>query len=281
MLSSAAGFRSTFDLDEAPEQAPRPIRLAAGAGTDVRAEADGAGTAGEAVLATGTEALRVVCIPSMLAVSGPHQYARLAAALGDRREVIALTLPGFLEGERLPATMEALVAANAAAVRQACADGGRCVLAGHSTGGAFALALASRLEAEGLPPAGVVLIDTYTLGADGLQEILNGVLDGMFERGETTIAMSDTRLTAMGAYLRLLADWQAPEPEARTLLLRAAELMPALSASGASGQSWQSFDDAAEAPGDHFTMMEIHVGEVAQAVEKWVSEHLENEQGGG
>jgi thioesterase domain-containing protein len=262
MLSTAAEFRPTFDLEEAAEHAPRPIRLAAG-------------------VPGGSEALRVVCIPSMLAVSGPHQYVRFAAALGDMRETIALTLPGFREGERLPATMEALIAANAEAMRHASADRRRCVLAGHSTGGAFALALASRLEAEGEPPAGVILIDTYTLGAEGLQEILEGVLDGMLERGATGVGMSDARLTAMGAYLRLLADWQAPPVQTRTLLLRAAELMPALSATGADGQTWRSFDDSVEAPGDHFTMMEEHADAVAHAVDTWLSDTLENRREGG
>jgi pimaricinolide synthase PimS1 len=255
LLSAAAGFRPTFDVEEGSAMAPEPIRLAAGEASH-----------------------RLVCIPSMLAVSGPHQYVRFAGAFQGALEVTALPLPGFREEELVPATIDALVESHAAAVRRLNADG-RCVLAGHSTGGAFALAVASRLESEGAPPAGVVLIDTYSFEAGGLPEILHGILDGMLERG-ATMAMSDTRLTAMGAYQRLLAEGQARNVDAPTLLLRAAEPMPGLSAEDVAGQAWGSFDSAVEVPGNHFTMMEDHADSAAAAVSTWLSSISTTEEKG-
>jgi pimaricinolide synthase PimS1 len=254
MLTTAASLRPAFDLD-AVAGGPAPIRLSEG-------PVDGL----------------LVCVPSLLATSGPHQYARLASAFRGEREVRALALRGFLDGESLPATMDAAIEAQVQAMRMLATDR-PVVLAGHSTGGAFALALAARLESLGEGPAGVVLIDTYSLVADGLAEILDGVLEGMLER-ETYVPLSDTRLTAMVRYLRLLSDWAVCDVEAPTLLLRAAEPMPGLSGEQARAQAWGSFDDVVEVPGNHFTAIEAHAEATATALGAWLSRIFDHEREG-
>jgi acyl transferase domain-containing protein/pimeloyl-ACP methyl ester carboxylesterase/acyl carrier protein len=251
LLTTAAGFRPTFDPDEGAQCAPELVRLSEGAAQP-----------------------SLVCLSSMLATSGPHQYARFARAFRDARDVIALPLPGFLDGERLPAGMEAAVEAHVETLRRSAVDA-PFVLVGHSTGGMIALALAARLESVGVSPVGVVLIDTYSLVGDRPFDVLRGVLDGMLERDGAYVAVSDTRLTAMGAYLALLAGWQPPELRAPILLLRASEPISGLSAEQTREQSWRSFDHAVEVPGNHFTVMEDHADVVAQAVNDWISTAFE------
>ncbi|WP_439680679.1 SDR family NAD(P)-dependent oxidoreductase [Embleya sp. MST-111070] len=113
-------------------------------------------------LATGGAGAPLVCVPALSALSGPQEYARLGVALRGLRPVSAVRHPGFEAREALPATLDALVTAQAAAVRAAAAAaGGPAVLLGRSAGGWVAHAVAERLESEGAAPTAVVLVDTY------------------------------------------------------------------------------------------------------------------------
>ena len=100
----------------------------------------------------------VVCLPSF--VGRPHEYARFAAGFRGIRTVRVFPAPGFAAGEPLPATFGALVAVQPEAIRSS-ADGMPYVLAGHSSGGLTAHALATRLEKAAQAPVAVVLMDTY------------------------------------------------------------------------------------------------------------------------
>jgi acyl transferase domain-containing protein len=246
-LMTISTFLPTFDAQAYLDAAPRPIRLSEGA--------------------VGPE---LICLPSLVATGGPHQYARFAAAFSGSQGISALPVPGFLEGERLPDSAAVAVQALAAAVMRH-TDGAPFALAGHSTGGILAHALASHLEGVGVPVAAVMLIDTYSLQSSTLAAIRHGMIDGMLEPGRAYIALSDVRLTAMGAYLRLFSDWAPQEIAAPTLLLRATEPMPSMLGDRDWRSSWSLAHTAADAPGDHFTMMEDHADATAQAVQGWLS----------
>ncbi|MFE2179714.1 thioesterase domain-containing protein [Streptomyces sp. NPDC059455] len=146
LLTVAARLRPVFDRTGAPGATHEPVMLAVG----------------------GTGA-RLVCSPALSAVSGPQEYARLGAGLRGLRPVSVVRHPGFEPGEALPATLDALVTAQAIAVRAGAAEG-PLVLLGRSAGGWVAHAVAERLESEGAAPAAVVLVDTYPPGhGDGGQ----------------------------------------------------------------------------------------------------------------
>ncbi|MGW4027446.1 KR domain-containing protein, partial [Streptomyces sp. NPDC005009] len=108
LLTIAARLRPVFDSAGAPGAALAPVTLAAG----------GAGP-------------RLICFPALSALSGPQEYARFGAGLRGLRPVSAVRHPGFGHGEALPATLDALVTAQAAAVRTAAGDG-PLVLLGRS-----------------------------------------------------------------------------------------------------------------------------------------------------
>ena len=177
-----------------------------------------------------------------------------------------LPAPGFLRGELLPATLEVAVETQADAV-QLGAAGAPVVLLGHSTGGLLAYAVASHLERIGVRPAAVVLIDTYPMST--LYKILPGALDGMFEREEAGVSINDIRLTAMGAYGRLLAEWEPTQIATPTLLLKATKPI-AYKTRAPEGPSWPFPHCAVDVPGDHFTIMEAHASATARAVEDWL-----------
>ncbi|MFE4177496.1 SDR family NAD(P)-dependent oxidoreductase [Streptomyces sp. NPDC056909] len=242
LLGTAAGFRPVFH-DPAGAPGADPVLLARG-------------TAGDPVF----------CLPSVLATSGPEQFARLAAGFGRSRDVYALPLPGFRDGESLPAGLSVLTGVLASAVRRAA--GGPYTLLGYSSGGLLAHSVAARLEAGGAGPAAVVLLDTFPVGGGLLEEFGPALLTGMAGRAGLT-GLDDEALTAMGGYLRLLEDWRPAPLKASVLLVRAA------------GHDWGGpGPDRAEltasatvvdTPGDHFDLIERHASDTAGAVREWLT----------
>ncbi|WP_280689262.1 type I polyketide synthase [Kitasatospora sp. GAS204B] len=272
LLFAASRFRPAFAAAQAAELAPELLRLA-----------------------DGPEQPLLVCLPSLLAISGPHQYARIAAAFRGRRQVLALPLPGFLDGEPLPESPEAIVELGARAVLLA-TGGAPFVLLGHSTGGMLAQATAVRLEELGAALAGVVLVDTYSFAdadseagsvdADGeaaglgdAAEVLPVLTGAMLAREGGYVPIDDTRLTAMGGYLRIFAGWRPAGIAAPTLLVRAVDLLTAPGAPGTdepqtarARASWPLPHTAVDAPGNHFTVMEEHAAATADLIEDWLRE---------
>jgi acyl transferase domain-containing protein/thioesterase domain-containing protein/acyl carrier protein len=242
-------FRSAAELDDSP---PR-VRFASGTGSGDGAE--------------------LICVPSFLAGSGPHQFARLAAGFGGGRTVSAFSLPGFRAGERVPASWSAAVETLAAAVH-AQAPNGPFALAGYSIGGALAHALARRLEDDGCPPAGLVLIDTYAPAqqdemAAVFAEVMGSVLDERHELIEA--AVDDDNLMTMGTYARLMAEWEPLPIEAPSLLVRAS--VPLGDAYERGGLPWwQTPPDVVEVTGHHFELIGAAADRTAGAIDAWVRE---------
>ncbi|MBW1597419.1 SDR family NAD(P)-dependent oxidoreductase [Streptomyces sp. JJ38] len=244
LLGDAAAFRPAFAGPGEPGAVPAPVRLAhSGTGP------------------------HLLCLPSALLASGPHQFARFATALRGVRPVTALPLPGFLPGEPLPASPEALSEALVAAVREASPEGEPFVLVGYSSGGLLAHTVAARTGARG-----VVLLDSAPL--DGYSPADHAwLLAGMADRMD---AVGDDRLTAMGGYLRLLEalppiagegtgqDAEEGGEPLPTLLVKAAEQRPGRAV------TWPLPHTEVTVPGDHFTLIEQHAGAAAEAVTAWL-----------
>ncbi|MFE6486939.1 SDR family NAD(P)-dependent oxidoreductase, partial [Streptomyces sp. NPDC057757] len=228
LLGDAARFRPALS-----GPMPEPVRLAEGPG-------------GPALF----------CLPTVLATSGPHQFARFAAHFAGERDVWALPLPGYLPGEPLPATLDALLDAAAATIRHN-AGGAPYALVGYSSGGLLAQATAARLEDAGEGPVAVAAIDTSPLSRRLLVRLVPELLGRLGKLSgadgvDPGLVLDDDRLTAMGGYLRLLTD-VTPEPvKARTLLLRA----------------------GVDIPGDHFSVIEAHAGTTARSIHDWLDATL-------
>ncbi|ARF57987.1 type I polyketide synthase [Streptomyces gilvosporeus] len=244
LLTEAAAFRPVFDR---PQDAPvEPVRLA-----------------------TGPDGPRLVCVPSVLAMSGPQEYARFAAPFRGERDVLVLPVPGYRTGEPLPASVEVLATAHADRLLAEPGDG-PFVVAAHSSGSVLAHALVRELERRGAPPAGLALLDPYVPARRefaGLEDRLLGGVSG----DERFLPTDDSRLTAMGGYFRLLAQWQYTAVDAPTLLVRARDPLAAWGDAAEWRSTWEGPHTVTEVPGDHFTMMEDLAGGTAQAVREWLT----------
>jgi acyl transferase domain-containing protein/thioesterase domain-containing protein len=248
LLMAASRVRPAFDAADAARRAPKPVRLS-----------------------HGPRRPSLVCFAAPVALSSAHQYARFATAFHDVRDVSVLVPTGFSDGEALPRSVEAAVAAQADAAL-ACADGGPMVLVGHSSGGWLAHAVAARLESVGVVPDGVVLLDTYLPGNDVVDGFASVFMDSMFDREGLVDGVDFTRLTAMGAYFRLFADWEPAGIAAPTLFVRAGERIAPGDRSGAPAPQafWQLPHTAVEVPGNHWSMMEEQSAATARPVVEWL-----------
>ncbi|MER7963131.1 type I polyketide synthase [Streptomyces ardesiacus] len=205
----------------------------------------------------------VVCLPSFSAIAGPHVYVRFADGFSDAWRAAALAHPGFLPGEPLPESVEALAELHARTIAETVGEA-PLLLVGRSAGGWLAHEVAAALERGGRTPDGVALLDTPASGGDPRGYAL--MVGGMLERAGRLVPIDDHRLTAMGAYRRLFRDWK-PEPiAAPTLLVHAAA---PYGSDGVRIASWHLPHEAAEVAGDHFTMLEEHSATTAEAVERW------------
>ncbi|MEU8629852.1 type I polyketide synthase [Streptomyces sp. NPDC048669] len=230
------------------------------------------GTRSAAVtVATGPARPRLICFPALSALSGPHEYARFGSSLQGLRDVSVLPNPGFLPREALPATLEAFVSAQAAAVL-ACSGDEPFVLLGRSAGGWVAQAVAEHLERAGVCPFAVVLVDTFPGDSvSGAEDgpALSAMTVGMLDKAAQFASAETDRLTAMAGYLERFSGWEPSGLSAPTLFVRARDGLSGIEAA----EPWSLPHSEVTVPGDHFTVLEEHARTTAHAVHEWLSEH--------
>jgi thioesterase domain-containing protein/NAD(P)-dependent dehydrogenase (short-subunit alcohol dehydrogenase family)/acyl carrier protein len=252
LLGPLSGFRPSFASPSELGSGPSAIRLA-----------------------HGPERPALACLPSAAPISGPHEYAKLARGFDGERDVIATRWPGFDRLDPLPANLDAALEVQLEALGGVL-DEAPPVLVGHSTGGVFAYALAQRLAGEGRSPSGVVLIDSYHPSQTGLDastegaSIGLGILGGILAAEDSSVVIDDVRLTAMAAYLGMVARIETAPLECPVLLIRATDPIGDEPAGDDWSARWEVPHELAVAPGNHLTMMDEHVDAVSQAVSEWL-----------
>ncbi|TCJ32203.1 type I polyketide synthase [Parafrankia sp. BMG5.11] len=228
-------------------------------------------------LSAGPAPCTLVCVPSMVAPSGPHSFARLALHLHGQRDVYGLSLPGFGEGEQLPASSDLVVEILTDLVA-AHFIGVPIAIAGYSSGGWLAHAVAAGLEERGIHPKAVLLLDTWLPGdripAEEIQEELRGIA----VNDQAFALMTEAQVTAQGAYLTLFEKWKPNPVEAPIVLVRAEERMPQLSPGDQSTieehgwtTDWEIDHLTLDVSGNHQTMMNEHAISTARNLHHWLS----------
>jgi thioesterase domain-containing protein len=218
----------------------------------------------------------LICLPSMVAPSGPHNFARISLHLNGLRDVYALPLPGFGDGEPLPASAELVIDMQAQTIAERFGDV-PFVLAGYSSGGWLAHGVASRLEMTGPRPAGVMLLDTW-LPDDRIPEAdIQEELRGIAVNDQAFALMTEAQVTAQGAYLDLFEHWKPGEVRVPVGLVRALQRMPQQivdendpDADRNWATDWDLEYQTIDAEGNHQTMMNEHAASTAQAMHRWL-----------
>ncbi len=258
LLSAAARLRKSFRSSADIDQLPAPVRMA-----------------------EGPQQPHLLCLSTPAAMGGAYQYARFASHFRGVRTLSALPMPGFLAGELLPESAEAIVDVLTESVRKAVGDEPFALL-GYSSAGIFAHAIAGRLEESGTGPAAVVLLDTYAAGGEDMQrsdqaerdEATLGLVSGLLANEDRYGPYDRTKLTALAKYLEVLPEVTLPKIAAPSLLVRPEDRFDAGEAVTGDSEAWRTAwslsDDTAVVPGDHFSLVESSSATTAQAVEEWL-----------
>ncbi|MDX2938775.1 SDR family NAD(P)-dependent oxidoreductase [Streptomyces ipomoeae] len=250
LLSGAAGLREHFTD---PGQLP--------------------GGLGFVRLATGPEGPAVICFPPFAPVEQSLQFARLATFFRGRRDLSMVTVPGFSPDEPIAATWEALVTALAEATLR-CAEGRSFALLGYSSSGWLAHSVAERVQQDGSPARGVVLLDTYLPDSMSLS-MRQAMTYEVNERRSRFTTMNFTSLTALGSYRKLFRGWK-PEPvDAPTLFVRPEECVPGDPSAPPMTEDWRAYwplsHSEVTVPGDHCTIVAENADAVATEVHAWLA----------
>jgi len=223
------------------------------------------------VFARGPRQPALLCLPSVVAPSNAFQFARFAAAFRDERSLSVLPYPGFAADERLPATRDEIVAERVAAVRRAAA-GAPFVLAGYSSGGWIANAVAAALDTDGTPAAGVVLLDSHLPDSPGLAGIQSTLLGRIYGAHELVAEVTDAELTAMARYLELFEDWRPAPVGVPTLLVAATRSVTGDGAAPA--VDWPHDHTTGVLDADHLSLIEDMARPAAELVRNWLREEM-------
>ncbi|MGW1784018.1 SDR family NAD(P)-dependent oxidoreductase [Streptomyces sp. NPDC002143] len=228
-------------------------------------------------LADGTHQVGLVCMPSLIAPTGAHQYLRLALALRGQCSVWATGMPGYGTGEALPQSLDAAVDLQVVALRRRFA-GRPFALVAYSSGGWPAHEVVRRLEAEGTPPAALVLLDSPARASESLIDDMITITRWLADRFPQ-LPVDDEQLTAMARYAELFDGW-FPRPVSTPTLFVAPASAEALSEvlGDSSRQLWRPDwpleHTRLEVPGSHFTLLEEHAESTALAVHRWLVQRL-------
>ncbi|WP_238448171.1 alpha/beta fold hydrolase [Micromonospora sp. 4G55] len=209
-----------------------------------------------------------------MATGGPHQHARLAAAFRGRRPMVSLTNPGFVAGERLPDSVDAVVDVLAESVVRAAA-GRPFVLIGYSSGGTLAYATAGHLERSlGVRPAGVVLMDTYRVDTDDRDQsrLMEQLTVGLVQADARFGMLNSAALSGMNRYFDLVPRFRLDPVQAPVLFVGAAEPFRPDAADDGSWQArpWEPTHEYRTVAATHFTMIEDRAAVAAEVVEEWL-----------
>ncbi|MFI9387116.1 type I polyketide synthase [Kutzneria sp. NPDC052558] len=253
LLGAAAGLRESFTKVTELDDVPAPLKLASG-------PAD----------------TQIFCFSTPMALGGATQFARLAANFQGVRDLYALPVLGFAREERIPSTVDAAVGLWAESVRRVVSADRPFVLLGYCAGGNFAHAAVKYLEDAGLPPAGLILLDTFLPGNAVIDDLGAQMVEGMFDREAAFGPFTSTRLSAMGRYYELFTKTAIGEIRAPILFLRPDTPLPPVpgTAPADAGEwraSWPTEHVLGEVEGDHFTMLEDRAPSMARAIEHWLA----------
>lgn len=144
-----------------------------------------------------------------------------APFLDAERDLLEMRHPGIGEGDSVPQDWDGLVDLHADTVSQRLGGRPYAVL-GHSVGGCPAHSVAARLTADGKPPTGLILVDTYHVTPDREDEPWLLALPArvplrMGERFDS--AVDDMSVAALGAYTRMSCGWHPEPTDVPTLLV--------------------------------------------------------------
>jgi acyl transferase domain-containing protein/D-arabinose 1-dehydrogenase-like Zn-dependent alcohol dehydrogenase/NADP-dependent 3-hydroxy acid dehydrogenase YdfG/acyl carrier protein len=251
LLRAAAQLRASFETADDVHDWPAPMTFA-----------------------HGPKLPHLVFICTSVFGSGVHNYARIASEFKNIRPVSAVPLSGFADCEPLPSSPEVALESLALVVTKLVGDE-PFVLAGQSSGGKFAYALANYFEKRRQPNLeGVALLDTFQDFNNGLW-FTKEFFYAMYERNYGLGVYNATRLTAMVSWTEVCAELYDGPLETDVLFVQCTR--PYFKKRAESGaleyvvtQPWSASQTVRVLPEDHVSILVEGAGLAAKTLEEWI-----------
>jgi surfactin synthase thioesterase subunit len=225
-------------------------------------------------LSHGDRAPHIICFPSLVALPGEIQYVRLSSCFQSINDLSVVIVPGYQPDEPLASSIDTLTDVLAEATLR-CAQGKPFTLLGYSSGGYLAHAVATHLEASGVQPMSIVLLDTLIPNSMSPQLYKAITYEFIVRQPMFATNFDDSEIAAMGTYLQMFREWQPQPVAAPTLVVRPTEGIQGAPDKPITGQEWRTHwpleHVEAEVPGNHFTMSDECVHTTARSVRDWLS----------
>jgi polyketide synthase 12 len=229
-------------------------------------------------LTAGPSLPHLILICTSVPNSGVHKYLRFASEFKGVRPVSAIPLPGFLQGEAVPPSPEAALELLTQAVTTLAGDE-PFVLAGYSSGGRFAYALAKHFEdIQNANLSGVALLDTFLSEAIGdslFRDFARHITDDL--PGEAYMykgANLVTKFTAAVTWTEFSRDLYSGPLETDVLFLHCTKPWGLPSESGELeyflAEPWDTSQTVGKVPVDHASMIDDGSATAAQILEEWI-----------
>lgn len=256
----------------------REMEMLAASVATLRDTFDGVATFGGGAqalqLSHGDHAPHVICFPSLVALPAEMQYERLSGYFQNLNDLSVLIVPGYKPEEPLASSLDALTEVLAEATLR-CAQAKPFVLLGHSSGGLLAHAVGAHLEASGVQPMSVVLLDTFAPNSVSPELSKALIYELVARRPMFADNFDDSGITVMMTYLQMFQQWQPQFVAAPTLVVRPKEGITGSLEEPLTGQKWRTHwpleHVEVEVPGDHFTMGVEYAHTTAESVRCWLS----------
>jgi surfactin synthase thioesterase subunit len=227
-------------------------------------------------LSEGDRTPHLICFASWVEGEPVMSFGRLANQFQGVGDLSVIVMPGYDGDQPLAASSEVLVEVLAeAAVR--CAQGEPFVVLGFSAGGVLAHSVATHLELKDVPPAGVVLLDTY-LPASVSPRLVDGLLyqfemDSLFGKDRYDY----NKITASSLYSAMFDEWKPQPLTAPTLVVRPIESFVGRPGSeplsiGEWRDHWPLKHVEIEVPGNHFSISNQNVRTTADSILNWLTD---------
>ncbi|WP_327116046.1 SDR family NAD(P)-dependent oxidoreductase [Nocardia sp. NBC_01730] len=227
-------------------------------------------------LGGGTETPGIVFLASPIFTGGVHQHARIANAFRNRRSILSMALPGFRSGEPLPESLPAAIDDLVVAVRDAAGDE-PFVLAGYSSGGVLAHAVANRMEEIGESRfTGVILIDSFER-EQAANIPIDQLVGSMLERESEFGTFNGANITASIRWLDLLRDYAWSPLQNSVLFIKCVN--PFFYTTSAAGEReymiaepWSASQIVRSVEADHYSVISDDAPSVVRIIEDWLDD---------
>lgn len=214
-----------------------------------------------------SDQVQIVFLAAPILNASPRQYSSIVKIYDGRRRVTCVGLPGFLDGESIPVSLSAAVRAISGVVRDV-VQGEEFILAGYSSGGILAHAVAAEMSA-GDRPSGILMLDSFVPSENfPIAQLIGEMIDQGGDR-----VPDSTRLTATIRWIDVLGEYSCDPLDMNIFFIQCGEpaIFRAPDSEPLLASPWPDSKHLHTVDSNHFSVLSEGAKKVVSAIGEWES----------